>query len=145
MKNIKRKNGKSKNAGFTLLETIVALVIFTGSAMALADLLNTNLHTLSRVHDVSSQLPALKNVIAQISAMNLQQEEDGQFEMNAYVVDWQARLLEPFRQSQIRQGDRGVHQVGLYQVDFQIKKESRLVGEYSMRLLGFETVRANEF
>ena len=127
-----------------MLETMVALVIFAASAMALADLLNTNLSTLGRVREVSQQIPAVKNIIAHIGAMNLHSEGDGQFEMNGYSVYWQAQLLEPYRESQVRTGYQGNHRVGLYQIEFRLEQGGRLVGEYSLRQVGQKTIRAPE-
>jgi len=132
---------KTWSAGFTLLETIVALVIFSGTAMALADLLNTNLNTLRRVHEVTQQIPAVNNAIAQLRAMNLQSEQVGEFLQNGHTVSWQAKLLEPTRDSQNRAGFQGYHRVGLYQIDFQILDGGLLVGEYKIRVVGFEAVR----
>ena len=131
-------------AGFTLLETIVALVIFSGTAMALADLLNTNLITLGRVQEVTQQIPAVKNAVAQLRAMNLQSEQQGEFEQNGHTVLWQANLLEPYRDSQNRIGFQGYHRVGLYQVDFQMLSDGHVVGEYKLRVVGNETVRGPE-
>ena len=43
--------------GFTLSETLVALVIFSAAAMAMYGLFNTNLIALARAHDVARQTP----------------------------------------------------------------------------------------
>ena len=47
-----------RSKGFTLLETMVALVVFAAAAMALYGLLNSNLIALARAHDVARQAPA---------------------------------------------------------------------------------------
>ena len=132
---------KALSTGFTLLETIVALVIFSGTAMAMADLLNTNLNTLGRVQEVTQQIPAVKNAIAQLRGMNLQSEQGGEFVQNGHTVLWQAKLLDPTRDSQLNSGDQGYHRVGLYQVDFQMLIGNLVVGEYKLRVVGFEAVR----
>lgn len=130
-----------KQPGFTLLETIVALVIFTSSGMALYGLMNTNLTSLTRIKEVSRQVPVVKNSIEYLSARNLQQEQDGEFEMNGFDVQWQARLLEPLRDVQNTTGYKGYHQVGLYKVDFQIRDADKTIGAYQLRLIGHELVR----
>lgn len=130
-----------KQEGFTLLETIVALVIFASSGLALYGLVNTSLTSLTRTQDVSRQVPVAKNSIEYLSALNLQQDQDGQFKMNGFEVQWQARLMEPYRQAQNTTGYKGYHQVGLYKVDFQIRDESRTIGTYQLRLVGHELVR----
>lgn len=141
---MKHRSKNNSPAGFTLLETIVALVIFSGSAMALADLLNTNLKTLGRVQEVTQQIPVVKNAVALLRGMNLESEQGGEFLQNGHTIVWQASLMEPYRDSQLRGGFQGYHRVGLYQVDFQILYDGRQVGEYELRVVGFETVRAPE-
>jgi len=127
--------------GFTLLETMVALVIFSGSAMALAGLINTNLLTLSRVREVNAQIPVVHNAIAEIRALNLATAQQGRFDLNDYVIRWQATLLEPKRQSQNRDGYIGYHEVGIYDVVFTLSRDNVVVGTYTLRHTGFETVR----
>ncbi len=136
---------KRTGRGFTLLETIVALVIFSATAMAFADLLNVNLNTLGRVQEVSAQIPAVKNAAAQLRALNLKSEQTGEFEQNGHRVVWQAKLLEPYKDSQTRTGYQGYHRVGLYHIDFQMLKDDLVVGEYQLRVVGFETVRVPSF
>jgi general secretion pathway protein I len=141
----KPTRGKQSSRGFTLLETIVALVIFSGTAMAFADLLNVNLNTLGRVQEVSAQIPAVKNAVAHLRAMNLKSQQDGEFEQNGHGVVWQAKLLQPHKDSQTRTGYQGYHRVGLYQIDFQMLKDGLVIGEYQLRVAGFETVRVPSF
>ena len=131
----------SQQRGFTLLETIVSLVIFATAGIALYSLLNTNLITLGRVQSVSRQLPAVNHAIEMISSLNLQNEQQGEFDANGLIVSWQARLLEPYRQGQHVTGYRGIYQVGLYQVDFEVSKEGQPLGSYKTRIVGYQQVR----
>jgi general secretion pathway protein I len=126
--------------GFTLLETIVALVIFSSSGLALYGLMNTNLQTLTRIQEVSFQVPVVKNSVEYLSSLNLQTEDQGEFVMNGFQVSWQAKLFEPQRRAQNPTGYKGYHKVGLYRVDFKIQDGGKLLGEYQLRLLGHELV-----
>ncbi len=132
-------------AGFTLLETIVALVIFTSAVMALYGLFNTNLITLTRVQDISRQAPAVHHAIERLSALNLRGEAAGEFVFDEFDILWSARLVEPYRQGQNVQGYLGYFQLGLYQVDFEVRERERSLGTYQMRLVGYEKVREPSF
>ncbi len=132
-------------AGFTLLETIVALVIFASAGMALYGLFNTNLITLTRVQDVSKQMIVVQHAIERLSSMNLQGEAAGRIEIDEFDVLWSARLVEPYRQGQNVQGYLGYFQVGLYQVDFEVRDRLRSLGTYQLRLVGYEKVREAAF
>ena len=134
-----------RSQGFTLLETMVALVIFTGAAMALYGLFNTNLITLARAHDVSRQMPAVRHAIEYLSSINPREEDAGRLDLDGLNVVWTANLLQPARQSQTVTGGRGYYEVGLYEVEFMIMSErGRSLGTWQIRVVGYEKVREPE-
>ena len=130
-----------RSAGFTLLETMVALVIFTGAAMALYSLYNTNLVALVRVHDVTRQIPAARHAIEYLSAINPREQESGRIEIHGLDVAWSSKLLQPVRDSQTLTGGRGYYEVGLYEVEFAMRDGERSLGTWRLRVPGYEKVR----
>ena len=133
-----------RSYGFTLLETMVALVIFAGAAMALYALFNTNLIGLARAHDVSRQVPAVRYAIEHLASVNPREEGGGRFEMDGLNVAWSATLLQPPRQSQTSTGGIGFYEVGLYEIEFTMSERGRPLGTWRMRSVGFEKVREPE-
>ena len=131
--------------GFTLLETMVAMVVFAGAAMALYALFNTNLIVLARAHDVSRQMPAVRHAVEYLSSINPREEGDGTFEIDGIEVAWSASLLQPVRQSQSVTGGRGYFEVGLYEVEFTMSERGRPMGTWQMRIVGYEKVREPAF
>ena len=131
--------------GFTLLETMVAMVVFAGAAMALYALFNTNLIALARAHDVSRQMPAVRHAVEYLSSINPREEGDGTFEIDGIEVAWSASLLQPARQSQSVTGGRGYFEVGLYEVEFTMSERGRPMGTWRMRIVGYEKVREPAF
>ena len=136
----------SRSRGFTLLETMVALVIFAAAAMALYGLFNTNLIALARAHDVSRQVPdgALTS-IEYLSSINPREEAAGRMELDGVGVSWSATLVEPMRESQTVTGGRGYFEVGLYEVEFTMSDGERSLGTWRMRSVGYEKVREPSF
>ena len=135
-----------RSGGFTLLETMVALVIFAAAAMALYGLFNTNLIALARAHDVSRQAPALRNVIEHLSSINPREEGAGRMSLDGVQVSWSSRLMEPVRESQTVTGGRGYFEVGLYEVEFTMSdEEDRSLGTWRIRVVGYEKVREPTF
>ena len=130
--------------GFTLLETMVALVIFTGAAMALYALFNTNLIALARAHDVSRQVPAVRQAIEHLADINPREEGDGRIEIGGLDVAWTATLVQPPRQSQTVTGGRGYYEIGLYEIAFTLSDRDRTLGTWRMRSVGYEKVREPE-
>ena len=137
----RRPSPASRSAGFSLLETVVALVIFTGGALALYALFNSNLIALGRAHDVSRQLPAAYRAIEYLSAINPRDASTGQVEIDGLNLTWSARLLEPARQSQTSTGGMGYYEIGLYEVEFSLDAGGQPLGTWQMRISGYEKVR----
>lgn len=134
----------ARSRGFTLLETMVALVIFTGAAMALYGLFNTNLVALSRTYDVSRQMLAVRHSMEYLSSINPRTEGDGRVDLQGLDVVWTSRLLQPVRQSQTATGGQGYYEVGLYEIEFDISDRGRSLGTWRMRAVGYEKVREAE-
>ena len=127
--------------GFTLLEMVVALVIFAAAGMALYGLLSTNLITLTRAQDVSRQAPVVREAMERLAAVNPWQQDEGRFEIDGFDVAWTARLVEPMRQSQTAFGVPGPFNVGLYEVEFMLRQGDRAIGAWRMRQVGYEDMR----
>ena len=130
-----------RSRGFTLLETMVALVIFAAAAMALYGLFNTNLIALARAHDVSRQVPALRHAIEHLSSINPREEGAGRIELDGVLVTWTSKLLEPARQSQSATGGMGYFEVGLYELELTMRAGGRSLGTWRMRSVGYEKLR----
>ena len=131
----------SASPGFTLLEAVVALTIFSAGALTLYGLFNTNLIALQRVRAVSAHLPAAQRAVAYLSAVNPYRQENGRLAFDDYEIVWSARLLEPARQGQNAYGRVGHYEVGLYRIEFTVSERGRPVGTYRLRLIGYEKVR----
>ena len=127
--------------GLGLLETMVALVIFTGAAMALYGLFNTDLGTLARVQDISRQVPAARQAIEYLSSIDPRRESAGDFEIDGFDVAWTAKLLQPVRQNRAATGALGLFELGLYEIEFAMSERGRPARSWRLRLVGYERVR----
>lgn len=134
-------NETTRSAGFTILETMVAMVVFAGAAMALYGLFNTNLIALGRAHDVSRQMSAAHHAVEYLAGINPQDGHAGQMRVNGIDIVWSARLLEPARQSQTVTGERGYFEVGLYEILFEPSDAGRSLGTWRLRVPGYKKVR----
>ncbi len=130
--------------GFTLLETIVALVIFSSAILALYGLLNGSLANLGRVRDVSQQLLAVKQAVEILSVYNFQEDAEGDLNVNQFDVHWTAQRLESLRQMQNARGYTGLYEVGLYSVKLQVSRSGKGYPEYEFRAVGYKRVRGGK-
>ena len=132
---------RRRAAGFTLVEMVVALAIFAAAGMALYGLLGTNLITLTRVQDVAGQALAVRETMERLASVNPWEQAEGSFETNGFEVAWQARLVEPMRQSQTAFGIPGPFNIGLYEMEFELRREGEAAGTWRMRQVGYEDMR----
>lgn len=128
-------------AGFTLLETVVALAIFAAAILSLYGLFNTNLISLGRVQDTSKRIPVAQHVMEMLGSVDPREESAGAFRHGGFDIRWSARLLEPERSGQDGLGALGAFDLGLYELEFEISERGRPVDLWRMRLVGYEKVR----
>ena len=82
-------------AGFTLLEAIVALVVFTMGAFALYGWLSTNVITLDRIRERQQVEAAMHSALDMIRRANPMETPGGRRELNGLEVVWTSTLVEP--------------------------------------------------
>lgn len=131
---------RRRNAGFTLLESLVALTIFAAGGMALYSLFNTNLIALNRTADVSRQVAVVRNAMDYLSSINPHVTPEGEVELGGVGVTWTSELVEPIRRGQSATGGRGPFDLGLYEVEFVVADDGRSLGTWRMRVAGYEKV-----
>ncbi len=131
----------SRLAGFSLLESLLALVILAASALALYSYYAANINILIKSGDVSSHALVMREAVERLYAMNLDGPATGDFAVGNIDFSWTAEALEPARESQSVIGYIGIYRVGLYGVDLEARRGPRLLGRWRLRLVGHEQVR----
>lgn len=136
------RSGQQAAGGFTLLEAIIALVIFSMGAFALYGWLSTNLHTLARVDAGRESLAAQQSALDVVRGVNPMDTPRGRREIADLRVEWNAELVEPARRGRSQVGSETVFEVGLYRLDVRIQQRGRDVGQFSVRQVGYRQVVA---
>ena len=131
----------SRVAGFTLLESSVALAIFAAAGMALYGLFNTNLVALNRTADVAAQVAVVRNAMEYLSSINPLHRPQGEVELGGADVAWTSTLVEPVRRGQNVVGGLADFDVGLYEIEFVVAARGRPLGTWRIRVAGYEKVR----
>ena len=126
--------------GFTLLEAVVALVVFAAAGGALYGLFSTNLLALGRSGDVAAQTPVVRHALARLAAVNPWQQQQGEFAVEGFDVAWRAQLAAPVRTGQavFASGD---YDLGLYDVEIEVFQQGQRLGVWQTRLVGYDKVR----
>ena len=80
--------GPRSAAGFTLLEAIVALVVFTVGAFALYGWLSTNILTLNRISERQQIESTMRSALDLIRRTNPMETPVGQRDVGNLTVSW---------------------------------------------------------
>lgn len=106
------------DAGFTLLETIVALVILTAGLMGFYSFLVTMLNGANRLQAAAIAYDRQANALELAKTVNPMDAPDGTFDLGSYRIQWSSQLLKNVRQSSRYPTGAGVFKVALYLVTF---------------------------
>lgn len=138
---VKYKMNRTK--GFTLLEAIVALTIFSTSSMALYSWYSTSMYGLMRASERLQTVEFMRNVESELRRLNLTEASKGEVTGKDFVARWEATLVEKKKDGKNAGGQMGYYRLGLYEVSIELYRvdDDQLIDEYSTRLVGYEGVR----
>ncbi len=131
----------SRSRGFTLIEAMVALVVFSMAAIGIYGWINGNLITLGRLSEIAATEQVLNSSMERLKLVDLSTETSGRFNVNGYWVEWNAELLEPWRNGTTAVGIVGLYDLGLFQVSLNYIKDGKRVGGHEYRRVAYKQVR----
>jgi general secretion pathway protein I len=105
-------------AGFTLIETIVALVILATAVVAFYGFLSSELNGAKRVEAAATDYDRRMNALELATALNPMAHPQGSIDLGAYHIAWSSQLLGQLHQSNRFPAGRGAFKVALYRMTF---------------------------
>ncbi|MBS0226981.1 MAG: hypothetical protein JSS25_11645 [Proteobacteria bacterium] len=130
-----------RNAGFALLEAIVALAILAAAGLALFAALTQSLRMVDRADSARERVQLMRNALAMIDTINPMERESGSAEIGEYTLTWHATPLEPPQDGANGTLAPGLYLVGLYKVDCKLTLRGARVQDFSVRQAGYRQVR----
>ncbi|HZT87009.1 MAG TPA: type II secretion system protein [Stellaceae bacterium] len=109
--------------GFTLIETLVALVILSGALLVFYNFLSTSLSGAGRLEAASLAYDRETNALELATALNPMATPTGAFDLGAYKITWSSAPLADVRQSSRYPSGRGIFDVALYKVTLRFSDE----------------------
>lgn len=131
-----------RQTGFSLLEAIVALVIFSMVAMTLYGWQSVNLHTLQRAEAHARENEVSRSALSLLAQVNPMLTPTGERPLGPLKVQWKAQLMQPVKPGVSALGIPDLFQLGLYRMDVRILDGARLVTEFHVRQVGFKQIHA---
>lgn len=133
---------RARVAGFSLLEAIVALTIFSICAMALYGWLAVNQSALIRVQARDAAVREGRSALAVLEAVNPMAEPEGERKLPGdVVVRWTSTEAVARQPGTSSSGSMQVFDLALYDMDVRVLRGGRDVSRFSVRRAGWETVR----
>ena len=124
--------------GFTLLEAIVAMVVFSLGAFALYGWLATNMITLSRISERQEQEVAYASALDLVRRSNPMQAPVGKRDVGDMTVRWRSFLVEDLKPNVDQSGMPGNFTMGLYTVYVEVERGDRTIGRFRVRQVGWK-------
>lgn len=133
-----------RQSGFTLLEAIVALVIFSLGALALYSWLSANLIALARVQERREAVALSYSALDAVRRVNPMQTPRGRRKIGEITFEWEAKPVEPPRTAVTQLGLPTIFQVGLFTLDVRVKRGGREFDRFQVRQVGSKQVGSLE-
>jgi general secretion pathway protein I len=132
---------RRRQAGFTLLEAIVALTVFAICAMALYGWLAVNVNALVHAGNRSDALRDDRAALAVLDPVNPMAEPKGERALpGGLSVRWTSRAID--RRTGISpSGTRNAFDLALYDMDVEVRRDGKAVDRFTMRRAGWVTAR----
>lgn len=133
-------------SGFSLLEAIVALTIFSICVLALYGWLSVNITALSRVDASQRRTGDGRLAMAVLEPVNPMAEPRGERHLPGGVeIRWQGREVVAPKPGVGPAGNPLIFDLGLYDLDVEVLRQGRETSRFSVRRAGWATARRLDF
>lgn len=134
----------TRQAGFTLLEAIVALVLISSAGLALFSWINGSIMALSRVHDVNARSEATANILEYMDRVNPMLTPEGGVPLGAYSIKWQSQATTNVTEGVNYPQGQSLYQMALYNTAISVSATGgRAWFELKLQQVGYKRVRSN--
>lgn len=138
----RRRLPRRRSGGFSLLEAIVALTIFSMTAVALYGWLATNVRALGRVEAQQAEVRDGRAALAVLESVNPMATPRGERSLpGGLQIRWTSRELVPPRAGKGPAGNTLVFDLALYNLDVTVLRDGRETTRFTVRRAGWKTAR----
>lgn len=129
-------------AGFALLEAIIAIAILSAAMVSIYGLLSSGLTAARRLGEANLSAEAQLSAMEVMRAVNPTATPQGAVDLGPYRVTWQARKLAgPIDQTNYPRGV-GLYAITLFDTDVRVARpDGGEIARFALRQLGYDRVR----
>jgi general secretion pathway protein I len=142
--NYRRSPTNRRQAGFGLLEALVALVLLSSVGFTLLAWIQQNLDTLQRLRGIYAEVDAHKSVLAWSRSLNPMERPSGEVTVGTLRLNWKAvGTGEPVTQTGYPAG-MGLHDLALYDVSITVYRLDRPEPWFVQKIVSVGHIKARE-
>jgi hypothetical protein len=132
----------SAEAGFTLLEGLVAIALLAGTMFAIFTLVGGVLSSANRVGRSNETAQVTLNALEVMSIVNPMSQETGEVDLGPYVVSWKSVATTPVADGVGYPVGVSLYQLALYKANVRIEgPQGNLLAAFDFRQVGYRRVR----
>ncbi len=136
--------GGGRQTGFSLLEAIVAMTLFAVGSVALYALQAQSVRSLQRVAERQAYVAAVDAALPLVEDLNPMREPSGVRRVADLEVRWTSSPLEDPRPGRTAVGSESLFEIGLYEVDVDVRRDGQPSARFKLRRVGYRQVRQVE-
>lgn len=127
------------DAGFSLLEAIVAMVLISVAGLALFSWINTSFISLNRIQESNARAAAETNALQFLQTINPMQRPSGITTLGRLKLEWRSKAITEPQANLTDTGANGPFTVALYEVEATIEELPEVAQHrFAVRLMGYE-------
>ena len=135
------RGNPARVGGFTLVESIVALVVLSMSLMATYAWIQLSAEMLIKTDEVSSQEVGLNLLVEELQGNDFSEQTGGEYEYGQLRFNWVAEPYEETRSGRNGLGRKGAYDHTLYIISVEVFRDVTLIANYRLRLVNSVLVR----
>jgi general secretion pathway protein I len=132
----------SAEAGFTLLEGLVAIALLAGTMFAIFTLVGGVLSSANRVGRSNETAQVTLNALEVMNTVNPMLQETGKIDLGPYTVSWKSAATTPVADGVGYPVGVSLYQLALYNTNVRIEgPQGTLLAAFDLRQVGYQRIR----
>ena len=132
----------SAEAGFTLLEGLVAIALLAGTMFAIFTLVGGVLSSANRVGRSNETAQATLNALEIMSVVNPMLQDTGKIDLGLYTVSWKSAATTPIADGVGYPVGVSLYQLALFKTNVRVEgPQGTLLTAFDLRQVGYRRVR----
>ena len=131
-------------AGFTLLEAMVAIIVLSTSLFASYSWIDVSVQSLVRSEQIFVQEMLINELLERLAIVEFEEVDGGDIQIGKYTLVWSAEPVE-IRKGVTKTGFEGLYEHTLFDVDVGVILGGQLVAEHETRFVATKQVREPEY